>query len=220
MKKHDTGYNESEGYTFRFNDELTKKHFKRIKGKYPKGFKPQDICNEAINKAIRDWLGEKGILREEILEVKSKINKIEEDLNINNNNLLDLEDRKESLESKLIQLEEKLEKTEERIEEGDVVMNLINAVEKVSNQYTIRSSPSPELLDRLSQETRIKPEIIRTLGKSYHRGKITRKDLEKMEEARVRHLMVNSPEYAPSFEFELTGDNIINYLTGRLSPSK
>ena len=217
MREEDPGYVEKDGFSFRFNDNLTKKHFHRLKEQNPRRFKPQDICNEAINNYVRDWLGEKGNLKADILEVKDKINMLEADILNTNNNLSELTLMKEKLENNLTNLEDQLEKTEESVKEGDVVMNLINAVEKVKNQYSTRTRPDPNLLIRLSQETKVKPEIIKLLGKDYHRGRISRADLEKMEEARVRSLMEQRPELAPTFDFEYTGKNLVNYLSGKVT---
>lgn len=202
---------------------VTKKMEEEIelyKTKYPLSFDPLDICREALLVKLNDFKGEKGQLRDKITKIKSKINKLEESIDNNNNILLDLTTSKEDLESILLDLEEKLEKTEEKIEEGDVVMNLINAVERVKNQYSLGKPPSTEVLTKLSIETRIRPDIIKMLGYQYEKGKITREELEEMEEERVRYLIEHSPQHAPTFDFKLTGDNIINYLTGRLSPSK
>lgn len=208
-----------ERFSVYIKNDFVKRNFIKTTKEHSLSFDPQDVCNKALEEEIKKWLGDKGVIRDEIVQLRSKINKVEEDISNTNNKLLELSTYKEELESKLSTLEEDLEKTKERIEEGDVVMNLIKAVETVKAQYVLGNTPKEELLNRLSQETRIKPEIIRTLGKSYNRGKITREELEEMEEARVRYLMEHSPQHAPAFEFELTGSNIVNYLTGKFNPN-
>lgn len=208
-----------ERFSVYIKNDFVKRNFIKTEKEHPLGFIPQDVCNKALEEEIKKWLGDRGVIRDEIVEVKGKINKLEQDIIDTNNILSDLTLMKEKLENNLINLEDQLEKTEERIEEGDVVMNLIKAVETVKAQYVLGKTPNQELLNRLSQETRIKPEIIRTLGKSYNRGKITREELEEIEEWRVKYLMEHSPQHAPAFEFQLTGSNIVNFLTGKFNPN-
>lgn len=150
--------------------EEMRKELNQLEETYP-DFKPQEICKEALEVAVKRYKSDLMRIEEDIKEIKEKINILDHDID-------SIRKKKFNLINRLQLLERSKQDLEAEEEERSPKMLFRTAVYKLSSDIGEYGAPDTEKADILAEEIGVPVDLLVKTAEDLHYHKISLDEVE------------------------------------------